>query len=201
MQIKTFRKLLKNEFRERVREVIPGEISLEQVQVWFQDETRIGQQGSLSRLWAQKGTRPRVVRQQQFMYQYIYGAVCPTEKIAAAIVAPHTTASTMQIHLEEISFHVPVGKHAVVVMDQASWHRNQILRIPSNLSLLYLPPYSPELNAQESVWRVLKDRFFNNRAFESAEEIADVACHAWNTWLQDHNTIASLCQRDWAILC
>ena len=120
-------------------EVIPAGIPLEQVQVWFQDETRIGQQGFLSRLWAKKGTRPRVVRQQQFMYQYIYGAVCPTEKIAAAIIAPNTSASTMQIHLEEISIHVCQGKHAVVVMDQASWHHNQILRIPNNLSLLYLP--------------------------------------------------------------
>lgn len=169
--------------------------------MWFQDETRIGQQGSLSRLWAKKGTRPRVVGQQQFMYQYIYGAVCPTEKIATAIIAPSTTASTMQIHLEEISIHVPEGKHAVVVMDQASWHRNQILRVPHNLSLLYLPPYSPELNAQEPVWRVLKDRFFNNRVFESPEEIPDVASTAWNTWIQDPHEIASLCQRDWAILC
>src|SRR5260221_7926279 len=92
----------RNEFQERVLEVIPEDVSLENVQIWFQDETRIGQQGSLSRLWAEKGTRPRVVRQQQFIYQYIYGAVCPEEEIAAAIIAPHNNTATMALHLEEI---------------------------------------------------------------------------------------------------
>lgn len=174
---------------------------MEQVQVWFQDETRIGQQGSLSRLWAKKGTRPRIVRQQQFMYQYIFGAVCPEEKVAAAIIAPSANAVSMQLHLDEISLHIPEGKHGVIVMDQASWHINQLLRIPKNISVLHLPPYSPELNAQEPVWRVLKDRFFNNRVYESSEEIAHVACEAWNTWIQNPNEIASLCQKNWSKLC
>ena len=199
-QIKVDKILLKNEFRELVLEVIPDGVSLEQAQVWFQDETRIGQQGSLSRLWAKKGTRPRVVRQQQFMYQYIFGAVCPEEQVAAAIIAPSANAVTMQLHLDEIALHIPERKHGVVVMDQASWHINKLLRIPKNISILYLPPYS-ELNAQEPVWRVLKDRFFNNRVYESSEEIAEVACSAWNTWIQNSNEIASLCQRNWAKLC
>jgi transposase len=69
------------------------------------------------------------------------------------------------------------------------------------MSVLHLPPYSPELNAQEPVWRVLKDRCFNNRVYESSEEIADFACEAWNTWIQNPYEIASLCQRSWAKLC
>ncbi len=173
---------------------------MEQVQVWFQDETRVGQQGSLSRLWAPKGTRPRVVRQQQFMYQYIFGAVCPEAQTAAAIIAPTANGEAMQLHLEEISLHIPTGKHGVIVMDRAGWHINQLLRIPENISILYLPPYSPELNAQESVWRILKDKFFNNRVYQSTEEIADVACEAWNTWIKNPNEIASLCHRNWAKL-
>lgn len=171
------------------------------MQVWFQDETRIGQQGSLSRLWAKKRSRPRVVRQQQFMYQYIFGAVCPEEQKAAAIIAPSANATTMQLHLDEISLHIPTGKHGVIIMDRAGWHRNHILKISNNMSILYLPPYSPELNVQEPVWKVLKDRFFNNRVYKSSEEIADVACLAWNTWLQNPNEISSLCQRNWAKLC
>ena len=85
-------------------------------------------------------------------------------------------------------------------MDQASWHRNQWLRIPKNISILYLPPYSPELNAQETVWRVLKDRFFNNRVYKTSKEITQVACAAWNSWIQNSDEIYSLCQRDWAKL-
>lgn len=134
------------------------------------------------------------------MCQYIYGAVCPEEGTAAAIVAPHNNTATMDAHLEEISFHIPDGKHGVIVMDQARWHCNTILKIPSNISVLFLPPYSPELNAQESVWRVMKDRYFNNRVYESAEEIAEVACQAWNSWISNKHEISSLCRREWAIL-
>lgn len=150
-QMKLDKSFLKNEFRELVLEVIPERVSLGQVQVWFQNETRIGQQGSLSRLWAKKGTRPRVVRQQQFMYQYIFDAVCPEEQLAAAIIAPSANAITMQLHLDQISLHISEGKHRVIIMGQASWHINQLLQIPKNVSILHLPPYSPELNAQEAV--------------------------------------------------
>jgi transposase len=85
------------------------------------------------------------------MYQYIFGAVCPEEQGAAAIIAPSANTATMQLHLDEISLHIPEGKHGVIIMDRAGWHRNQILRIPKNMSILYLPPYSPELNVQEPV--------------------------------------------------
>jgi hypothetical protein len=61
------------------------------VDVWFQDETRIGQQGSISRIWAKKGTRPRTVRQQQFEYGYIFGAVCPAKDKALGLMLPFFT--------------------------------------------------------------------------------------------------------------
>ena len=198
--MKIFKILLKNNFTEHVLGVLPEGISLKDVWIWFQDETRIGQQGSLSRLWAKKGTRPRVVRQQQFISQYIFGAVCPEEKKAAAIIASHANGASLQFHLNEISVHIPKGKHGVVVMDRAGWHRNKKLVIPKNISFLFLPPYSPELNGQEPVWRVLKDRFFHNRAYKSSKEIADVACAAWKTWIQNPEEIPSLCQRKWAKL-
>lgn len=134
-------------------------------------------------------------------YQYIFGAVCPEEQKAAAIIAPSANAVSMQLHLDEISLHIPEEKHGVVIMDRAGWHCNQDLKIPQNMSILYLPPYSPELNAQEPVWKLLKDRFFKNRVYKSAEEIADVACLAWNTWVQNPLEIASLCQRNWTKLC
>ena len=179
---------------------MPDGIHLSQVEIWFQDETRIGQQGSLSRLWAKTGTRPRAVRQQQFLYQYIYGAVCPEEKKGAAIVAGSADSEVMSAHLKEIGSQIPKGKHGVVVMDKAGWHRSGDLKCPANITILHLPPYSPELNPQEDVWRVLKDRFLKNRVYDSLEEIADVACHAWNSWIKNTAEIASTCQRDWAKL-
>lgn len=108
-----------------MQEILPSGISLAQVDIWFQDESRIGQQGSQTRMWAKRGTRPRVVKQQQFLYQYIYGAVCPSQKTCAALVLPYANQHGMQEHLEEISSHVPQGRHGVVVMDQAGWPSNK----------------------------------------------------------------------------
>ena len=146
--------LLKNEFSQRAKEALPSNIDMDTIEIWFEDETRIGQQGSLTRLWARRGTRPRVVRQQQ----YIYGACCPDHNKAAALVLPYANTQAMQEFLEEISRNVHQDKHALVIMDRAPWHMTGKLQIPSNITLLWLPPYAPELNPQESVWRVLKDR-------------------------------------------
>jgi hypothetical protein len=139
-----------------VQKTIPEDVSLEDVDIWFQDESRIGQQGSRTRIWAKKGTRPRVVKQQQFLYEYIYGAVCPGQKQCAAVVLPCANHEGLNVHLKEISVHVPQGRHAVIVQDQAGWHLKKDLCIPSNISILHLPPYSPELNPQEQVWSISK---------------------------------------------
>ena len=80
---------------------IPKEVRIENVEVWFQDETRVGQQGSISRTWHLKGERPRLVRQQQFLSAYIYGAVCPTKNKSSAIFASEVSTEIMQIHLNQ----------------------------------------------------------------------------------------------------
>ena len=192
--------LLKNEFSQRAKEALPSNIDMDTIEIWFEDETRIGQQGSLTRLWARRGTRPRVVRQQQFMYQYIYGACCPDHNKAAALVLPYANTQAMQEFLEEISRNVHQDKHALVIMDRAPWHMTGKLQIPSNITVLWLPPYAPELNPQESVWRVLKDRHLHNRVFTSMDDIAKAACHVWNNFIKTYGLIRSLCSRKWAKL-
>ena len=97
------------------------------VEIWFQDEARFGQQGSLCRLWAIKGTRPRVVRQRQFTYTYLFGAVCPARGVAVGLLLPYANTQTMMVHLEHISMQIPAGKHAVIVLDRASWHTTKHL--------------------------------------------------------------------------
>ena len=80
-----------------MKQVLPKEVSIEKVEIWFQDEARIGQKGTVTRVWALKGTRPRVVRQQQFEYAYIFGAVCPTRDIAVGLVMPLVNLSLIHI--------------------------------------------------------------------------------------------------------
>lgn len=173
---------------------------LEDVEIWFQDEARVGQKGTVTRIWARKGTRPRVIRQQQFEYTYIFGAFCPQKDMAAGLVLPNIGSFCMEKHLEEISKHVEKGKHGVVVFDQAAWHTSKKLKVPNNLSLLPLPVASPELNPAEQVWQVLRDRYLANRCFESFESIVDACCQAWNLLTEQTNAIRNLCTRSWAIM-
>ena len=168
--------------------------------VWFQDEARIGQQGTLTRVWVPKGMRFRLKRQQQFSSAYLFGAVCPQRDLGAALVLPYANTAAMKEHLSEISFHIPAGRHGVVVLDQARWHLAKHLPIPGNLSLLPLPPYSPELNPQENVWQVLRNDAFANRCFDSVDHIIEVACDAWKNFTASPGKIRSLCSREWATI-
>ena len=130
---------------------MPAGLETESVDIWFQDEARVGQRGSVSRTWAKKGTRPRLVRQQQFEYTYIFGAVCPDRDEAVGLVMPAVNTEAMLVHLEHISMNVPEGRHAVIVLDKAAWHTTKRLKRSSNISLLPLPSASPELNPTEQV--------------------------------------------------
>ena len=90
--------------------------------VWTQDELRVGQQGSLTRIWAPRGTRPRKVRQQQFISAYIYGASCASTGDSFCLIFPETNTKFMQIYLDRLSAHIALGRHAAVVIDNAGWH-------------------------------------------------------------------------------
>lgn len=138
---------------------MPESIAPENVEIWFQDEARIEQPGTFARLWARRGTRPRVIRQQQFEYAYIFGAVCPKKDQAVGLVLPKIGMLCMQKHLEEISKEIEPGNRAFVVFDRAAWHTTKKLLLPKNISLLSMQVASPELNPTEQVWQVLRDRY------------------------------------------
>ena len=105
----------------------------------------------------------------------------------------------MNLHLSEISQHVASGAHAVIVLDGAGWHQTGgRLKVPENISLLSLPPYSPELNPVENIWQFLKQNFLSNRVFDSYDAIVDACCSAWNTLMDAPDRIRSIAQREWA---
>lgn len=86
------------------------------VEIWFQDEMRIGQKNGVTRLWAKKGTRPRQPKDQRYANAYIFGAICPGRGSGAALVRPYCDTPAMEAHLEEISLNVASGSHAAVIM-------------------------------------------------------------------------------------
>ncbi len=160
----------------------------------------MGQRGTVTRLWAIKGTRPRVIRQQQFEYAYIFGAVCPQRDEAVGLVLPAVNIDGMRLHLEQISASVSAGRHAVLILDRAGWHTSKKVGVYENLSLLPLPAASPELNPTEQVWRQLREDELANRCFEGYDDIVISSCTAWNNFTNRTGAVKKLCTRDWAIL-
>ena len=88
--------------------------------------------------------------------------------------------------------------HALIVLDQAAWHTTEKLPLPGNLSLLPLPPKSPELNPVENVWQFLRQNTLSNRIFDGYEAIVTAACDAWNSLIADPERIISIGTRSWA---
>jgi len=170
------------------------------VEVWFQDEARVGQRGTVSRIWAQKGTRPRLVQQQQFTAAYIFGAICPKNSKTAGLIMPKANTEGMQQHLDIISATVTPSKHALLTVDRAAWHLTTKLDMPTNITIMPLPPYSPELNPVEQIWQQLRRTDLSNRCFKNYDEIVSVCCQAWNAFAKCAEAVHSLCSRQWALL-
>ena len=93
------------------------------------------------------------------------------------------------------------GAHAVLLVDQAGWHVSPKLKVPDNITLLPLPPRSPELNPVENVWQFVRDNWLSNRIFTSYEEILDHSCGAWNKLIEQPWRIMSIGMCQWAHTC
>jgi len=108
---------------------------------------------------------------------------------------PEVNVEAMNEHLVEISRHVSVGAIAVLVLDGAGWHSSPRVKLPDNIVLLPLPPYAPELNPMENVWAFLRANFLSHRIWKDYGAILDACQHAWNTFMQLPDRIASITRR------
>ena len=158
----------------------------------------MGQKNGRVRLWAKKGSRPRLPADQRYENAYLFGAICPRRGKGAALMLPKANTQAMQMHLGEISRNVAAKAHAVVLMDRAGWHNTDKLKVPKNISIILLPSRSPELNPVENIWLYLRQNWLSNRVFEDYEAILDAGCDAWKRLIAEPKTIASISMRDWA---
>ena len=178
-----------------IREGLPAGTEIE---LWWQDEARVGQKNKIIRRWAKRGTRPRAPHDQRTKWAYIFGAICPAKGKGAGLIMPWCDTPAMDLHLAEISKAVDPGAHAVVIVDQAGWHMSAKLVIPDNITLMALPPRSPELNPVENVWQYLRDNWLSNRVFKSYDDIVAHCCEAWNNLMERPWKIISIGKRQWA---
>ena len=151
------------------------------VEVWVQDEARLGQQGTLTNVWAEKGSRPSAVRQTECEWAYLFAAVNPVSGVSSALITPTVNTDYMNEHLRFISQEAGADKHVVLVLDQAGWHLARALKIPDNITLLHLPPYSPELNGAERIWDYLRSHYLSNRIYKDYDELFEAIKTAWNS--------------------
>lgn len=113
---------------------------------------------------------------------------------------PHADTQAMQAHLKEIARTVARRAHAVLILDRAGWHITDKLIVPSNITLIFLPPRAPELNPVENVWQYLRSNWLSNRVFDTYDNIVEAACEAWNKLIANPNAIISIGFREWVCM-
>lgn len=165
------------------------------VEVWTQDEARIGQQGTLTSVWAPTGSRPTAVKQTEYEGLYLWAAVNPVTGESCAIITPTVSTTLMNEHLRQISSQAGPERHVVLVLDRAGWHVAKALAVPPNLTLLHLPPYSPELNPTERVWGYLRSHYLGNRVYKDYDDLFDHCTISWNRL--DEECLRSITHTAW----
>jgi transposase len=166
-------------------------------EIWSQDEARVGQKGRTGYVWWQRGHTPRGRRDVGYQSAWIIGAVCPAHATGVALVLTRLDTAAMNLFLTELSQAVAPGAHGVVLTEKAGWHTAGDLVVPENLSLVFLPPYSPELNPIERLWLHLRNNRLSHCVFRTTDEIIDSCCAAWNWRLAETGRIRSLCSYPW----
>ena len=174
------------------------------IEAWHQDGQgpkaidRVGQQGTLADAWAKTGSRPEALKDLRYQWADLFGVVCAERGASAGLALPYANAQAMSLHLAETSRNVGPGAHAIVALDGAGWHRTGgRLCVPGNVSLLHLPPYSPELNPVEAIWEHLRGNTLGNRAFANDDAVVAACRDAWNWLVEAPDRIRSIATRSW----
>lgn len=136
----------------------------------FQDEGRFGLLGTPRRCWAPSGSRPVVGARLERKYIYAFSAVSPHDGVMDSLVLPWVSAETMSMFLAEVAQR-HASEFVLMVMDQAGWHIAGGLIVPANMRLMFLPPYSPELNPAEHLWHALREDCFANHVFRNLDHV------------------------------
>jgi len=163
------------------------------VQVHLEDEARFGQQGTLCRVWARRGSRPRGVRQTQYSFLDLLTAVCASTGAAYGLISPVLNVEVVNLFLEQFSRELPADVHAVLVWDGAGYHTSPKLVVPSNVSLIQLVPYSPELNPVENLWHYLRSHYWSLRVYADVDALEEAAMSAWRQVCLVPDLVRSIC--------
>jgi transposase len=133
------------------------------VELWAQDESRLGLKPIARRVWTLKGQRPRSCGRTRYQWLYLYGFVRPRTGNTFGVLLPRVNTERFAEALEEFAAHAdPQGtKVLLVLLDNAGWHRAKALVVPANVVVHYLPPCTPELQPAEPLWPLVRESLAN----------------------------------------
>jgi len=163
------------------------------VRVMFQDEGRFGRISLPRRCWAPPGTRPLCGA-----HTYAYSAISPLDGAIDSLIAPHANTEVMAIFLRQVAecFN---DDFIIMFMDKASWHTAGKLKVPENMKLLFLPPYSPQLTPVEHLWKEIKEKYFENVVFDSIDAVENRLMKALTFMNQTPDTVKSFSGFNWMV--
>ena len=166
------------------------------IRLLFQDEGRFGRINDTRHCWAPRQIRPQTSRQVVRESIYAFGAVCPHDGSLSSLVMPWSDYETMSIFLAHTASLYPHDL-CIMVLDQAGWHRTAHLRIPASIRLLWLPPYSPELNPAEHIWDHLEENWLRNTAFATLDAVEQTVCDGLRALTRNPALVKSMTLFDW----
>lgn len=166
----------------------------------FQDEARFGRITTRSDCWAPEGVRPMVPQQAIREYTYAYAAIEPKTGILDSLILPDMRSVTLSIFLQEVSQRHP-DELVLMVLDGAPCHHGQknLLVVPHNILLHFLPPYSPELNPTENIWDEMREKHFRNCVFGDMNAVEKRMVIALLSLEHDHNRLQSITGFPWIL--
>ena len=168
------------------------------LKLMFQDEARFGRISDVRRCWAPYPVRPICRAMLTHEYTYAYGAVDVTSGEFDSLILPHVNTPCMQLFLDEVGKRHP-DRRIVMVLDGAGWHASAALKPPTNMRLLSLPPYAPELNPVEHIWDELREKHFPNLAFDSMDALENQLKAGLLALERDRETVKTIVSWDWII--
>lgn len=142
-------------------------------ELYFFDESRFGTHSKIGHGWFETGKRTQVEVSLGFKNFYVYSAVSSTSGDALHLVMPSVDTDCMNAFLEEMALQLE-DKTAIIVLDGAGWHRSSALVVPNNIRLVFLPPYSPELNPVEKLWEYVKSHTIKNKIYTCIDKLEEV---------------------------
>ena len=134
------------------------------VEVWAEDEARLGLKPISRRVWWLKGCRPRSCGRTKYQWLYVYGFARPATGETFTVILPRVKTERMAEALEAFAAHADPDrkKVLVVVVDNAGWHTARRLAVPANVRLHFLPPCTPELQPVEPFWALVREAVAND---------------------------------------